>query len=59
MRGEGRTLLPFEPEEPNKLGKKMAKSEILDPEGPDELFERRARPGLLSRLGKRRPGTGR
>jgi phospholipase D1/2 len=59
LRGSGRTLLPFEPEEPNEAEKKMAKSEVLDPEGPDELFERRARPGLLARLGKRRPGTGR
>ena len=53
MRGSGRTLLPFEPEEPNRLEKKLAKSEALDPEAPDELFESRARPGLLSRLGTR------
>ena len=53
MRGSGRTLVPFEPKEPNKLEKKLAKSEMLDPEGPDELFERRARPGLLSGLRRR------
>jgi phospholipase D1/2 len=53
MRGSGRTLVPFEPEKPNKLEKKLAKSEVLDPEGPGELFERRARPGLLSGLGRR------
>jgi phosphatidylserine/phosphatidylglycerophosphate/cardiolipin synthase-like enzyme len=51
LRSEGRTLLRFEPEEPNKLKKEMAKSELLDPEGPDELFEPRARPGLLSGFG--------
>ena len=54
LRGSGRTLVPLQPEEPNALKGKLAKSEILDPEGPDELFERRARPGLLSRLRRRR-----
>ena len=54
LRGSGRTLVPLVPEAPNALERKMARSEILDPEGPDELFERRARPGLLSRLGSRR-----
>jgi phosphatidylserine/phosphatidylglycerophosphate/cardiolipin synthase-like enzyme len=54
LRGSGRTLVPLVPEEPNGLESRMARSEFLDPEGPDELFERRARPGLLSRLGSRR-----
>ncbi len=54
MRGRGRTLVPFDPPEPNSAQKEMAESELLDPEGPDELFERRARPGLLSRLGRHR-----
>jgi len=49
----GRTLLPFEPPEPNALEAEIAETEALDPEGPDEMFERRARPGLLSRLGGR------
>ena len=48
--GEGRTLVPLEPEEPSKPLKALAKSEALDPEAADELFERRARPGLLSHL---------
>ena len=54
LRGTGRTLVPLVPEEPNALESRMARSEILDPEGPDGLFEPRARPGLLSRLGSRR-----
>jgi phospholipase D1/2 len=54
LRGSGRTLVPFEPREPNAAEKKLARSELLDPEGPDELFERRARPGLLSGLRRRR-----
>jgi phospholipase D1/2 len=48
----GRTLIPFEPPHFNALERALAKSERLDPEGPDELFERRARPGLLRRLGR-------
>lgn len=51
LRGDGRSLLPFEPPELSDTQKKLAESEWLDPEGADELFEKRARPGLLSRLG--------
>ena len=51
LRGTGRTLVPFTPPEFNTLERRIAQSERLDPEGPDELFEKRARPGLLSRLG--------
>jgi phospholipase D1/2 len=54
LRGSGRTLLPFEPEEPPKIERKIARTEILDPEGAGALFERRVRPGLLSRLGRGR-----
>jgi phospholipase D1/2 len=53
MRGKGRTLVPLEPEEPSEVEKKLAQSELLDPEAADELFEKRARPGLLSRLRRR------
>jgi len=55
LRGSGRTLVPFEPEEPNAAERAVARSEALDPEAPNELFEPRvARPGLLSRLKRRR-----
>jgi phospholipase D1/2 len=54
LRGGGRTLVPFEPKRPTKAERAMARSEALDPEAPNELFEPRvARPGLLSRLKKR------
>lgn len=53
LRGSGRTLIPFEPEKPPEIERKLARTELLDPEGPDELFERRARPGLLSKLRRR------
>ena len=59
LRGSGRTLLPFEPPRPNKAKRAMARSEAMDPEAPDELFEPSARPGLLSRLGARRRRGGR
>jgi phosphatidylserine/phosphatidylglycerophosphate/cardiolipin synthase-like enzyme len=52
LRGAGRTLVPFVPPEFNALERRIAKSERLDPEGPDELFEKRARPGLLRTLGR-------
>ena len=54
LRGDGRSLLPFAPPEINAAQEKLAESEWLDPEGPDELFEKRARPGLLRRLGRKR-----
>jgi phosphatidylserine/phosphatidylglycerophosphate/cardiolipin synthase-like enzyme len=53
LRGRGRTLVPLDPEEPPNLQKAMARSELLDPEGSGELFEPKARPGLLSRLRRR------
>lgn len=54
LRGGGRTLVPFDPPEPSDLARKVADSELLDPEAAGE-FEPRARPGLLSRLvGRRR-----
>ncbi len=53
LRGSGRTLCPFEPPELSAAECELAESELLDPEAPDELFEPRVRPGLLSRLGRR------
>jgi phosphatidylserine/phosphatidylglycerophosphate/cardiolipin synthase-like enzyme len=51
LRGKGRTLEPFDPPEPGKLKGALARSELLDPEAAEELFEPRARPGLLRRFG--------
>jgi phospholipase D1/2 len=50
LRGEGRTLVRFQPEEPRKLEAAMAKNEILDPEKPDQFFEPRAAHKLLGGL---------
>jgi phospholipase D1/2 len=54
LRGRGRTLVPFDPPEPGPAEKAIARSQLLDPEAPNELFDpKAARPGLLSRLRKR------
>jgi phospholipase D1/2 len=53
LRGEGRTLEPLPLGDPNDLEKALADSEIFDPEAGDQLFEARARPGLLSKLRRR------
>jgi phospholipase D1/2 len=50
MRGDGRSLVPLPLGDPNTLEKALADTEIFDPEAGDQLFEARARPGLLSRL---------
>ena len=53
LRGDGRTLVPFEPKEPNKLEKAVAHSELLDPESADQpAFEPLAKRRLLRGLGR-------
>jgi phosphatidylserine/phosphatidylglycerophosphate/cardiolipin synthase-like enzyme len=50
MRGEGRTLIPYLM--PNVDGVKawLADNEVLDPEGPSEMFEATAHRGLFRRM---------
>ena len=52
LRGKGRTLRLFQPPKPSKLMSKVARTELLDPEAQAEMFEPRARPGLLARLAR-------
>ena len=47
---EGRALVPFEPDAPNKVERALVEKELLDPESADGDFEPVARPGLLARL---------
>lgn len=55
LRGEGKTLVPYEPRDLNEVQQWLADNEVLDPEGPDEMFEAFAqRKGLLRRLRRRR-----
>jgi phosphatidylserine/phosphatidylglycerophosphate/cardiolipin synthase-like enzyme len=53
LRGEGRTLLPFRPPEFSAALTAVAKSELLDPEGPDQPFEPFASHRLLPRFRRR------
>jgi phosphatidylserine/phosphatidylglycerophosphate/cardiolipin synthase-like enzyme len=48
LRGSGRTLNRFTPEEPNEIEKTLAQSESLDPESADESFEPMAKHRLLA-----------
>ncbi|GHC92919.1 phospholipase D/transphosphatidylase [Pseudorhodoferax aquiterrae] len=51
----GRSLREFEPSDLNALEEWLADNKLLDPEGPDEMFEPLSqRPGLLSRFRHRR-----
>jgi phosphatidylserine/phosphatidylglycerophosphate/cardiolipin synthase-like enzyme len=49
----GRALKPYQPPELNELEKWLADNEVLDPEGPDEMFESFARRGLMRGFIKR------
>ena len=46
LRGAGRSLLPYEVPELSDLEAWLAENEILDPNGPEEIFESPARRGL-------------
>jgi phospholipase D1/2 len=48
--GEGRTLRLFQPPEVNELEKKIAESQTLDPERPEELFEPLTKRKMFRRL---------
>jgi phospholipase D1/2 len=51
LRGEGRSLNAFTPPPINAIERRLAESEVFDPEGAEGLFEPAARPGLMARLG--------
>ena len=50
LRGAGKTLDPYEVPELNAVTEWLADNEVLDPEGPDEMFESFAERGLFRRL---------
>jgi phosphatidylserine/phosphatidylglycerophosphate/cardiolipin synthase-like enzyme len=53
LRGQGKTLRPFEPAPLGPVTRAMADAEVLDPEGPDAMFEPLTqRRGLFRRLRK-------
>ena len=51
LRGNGKTLIPYEVPDLSTVEQWLADHEVLDPEGPDAMFETiAARPGLLRNL---------
>lgn len=52
LRGSGRTLVPYEIPELSGIEEWLADNEILDPDGPDEIFESTSKRGLFSGLGR-------
>lgn len=52
LRGVGRTLVPYEPEDLGTVSKWLADNEVLDPEGPREMFEPLSKRSLFRRLRK-------
>ncbi len=52
LRGKGRSLRPYQLPEVGEVPKWMADNELLDPEGPDEMFEPLADRGLFRRRGR-------
>lgn len=47
LRGDGRTLVPYEALDLNAVEKWLADNEVLDPENPDEMFEKTAKTRLF------------
>jgi phosphatidylserine/phosphatidylglycerophosphate/cardiolipin synthase-like enzyme len=54
LRGRGKTLRPYEVPDLSTVEAWLADNEVLDPEGPDEMFEPLSSGGLLRRLKRRR-----
>jgi phosphatidylserine/phosphatidylglycerophosphate/cardiolipin synthase-like enzyme len=50
LRGGGRSLRPLDPEEPDALGKMVARSEVADPDSACHPFEPAAQDRLFGRL---------
>jgi phosphatidylserine/phosphatidylglycerophosphate/cardiolipin synthase-like enzyme len=50
LRGEGRSLRPYQMPELNDVETWLADNELLDPEGPEEIFKPLSQRGLLRRL---------
>lgn len=50
LRGEGRSLRPYQVPQLNDVETWLADNELLDPEGPEEMFKPFSQRGLLRRL---------
>lgn len=47
LRGDGRSLRPYAPKDLASIEKWLADNEVLDPEGPEEMFEGLSKRGLF------------
>ncbi|RYI92611.1 MAG: phospholipase, partial [Acetobacteraceae bacterium] len=54
LAGPGRSLRPYETPDLTAVEAWLADNEVLDPEGPGEMFESLAKRGLFRRFGLRR-----
>lgn len=50
MRGVGRSLRPYVTPDLSEVASWLAQNEILDPEGPEDMFEPIARHGVLHQV---------
>lgn len=55
LRGRGRTLRPYKIPDVNAVEKWLADNEVLDPEGPAEMFEATTHRGLFRRMWRWHP----
>lgn len=55
LRGVGKTLRPYEVPELSSVEEWLADNEVLDPEGPEEMFEGLSKRGLFRRMRRARP----
>ncbi len=55
LRGQGKSLCAYEAPDLTAVEEWLADNEVLDPEGPEEMFESFAKRGLFRRLRHRRP----
>ncbi|MBB3950521.1 phospholipase D-like domain-containing protein [Aureimonas jatrophae] len=53
LRGSGRSLRPYEVPDLSSVEAWLADNEVLDPEGPEEMFEPLSRRGLFRGFGRR------
>ena len=53
LRGTGKTLRPYEIPDLNAVEEWLADNEVLDPEGPEEMFESLSKRGLFRRWRRR------
>jgi len=54
LRGEGKTVQPYEVPDLTSVEEWLADNEVLDPEGPEEMFESLDKRGLFRRLRRKK-----